>query len=160
MKLATVGPYANLTDYILGITFEIWESGQVEKIYDYYAEDCPVYTLTGVTFGANEVVTNTKNALKAFPDRRLLGDAVLWSQDDTNQYLSSHRITSPMTNVGDSEFGPATGKSVIFNVVADCVVADGLITEEWLVRDNYGIAQQLGFDPVHVAKRWAAKPNP
>lgn len=151
----TRGPYKNLVDFILGITYEIWEQGQVEKINEYYSADCPVYTLTGITRGAEEVIANTRKTLKAFPDRRLIGDDVIWSKDGPGQFMSSHRIISPMTNLADSEFGPASGTSAVFNVIADCVVKDGVIIEEWLVRDNYGIAEQLGFDPHKVARRMA-----
>jgi predicted ester cyclase len=35
--------------------------------------------------------------------------------------------------------------------VADCEVNDGLITYEWLVRDNLALIRQLGFDPATCA---------
>ena len=84
--------------------------------------------------------------LQAFPDRFLLGDDVIGIGNSHNGY-SSHRVLSPMTNSGATIFGPATGKQVrIFNI-ADCVVEDGVITREWLARDNLALVRQLGFDP-------------
>jgi len=36
--------------------------------------------------------------------------------------------------------------------IADCEVNDGLITREWLVRDNLAMIRQLGFDPRSCAR--------
>jgi predicted ester cyclase len=154
----THGPFRDLVDYILGITHEIWESRQVERIRDYYADDTLIYTLGGLVRGANAIVQNTHDTLRAFPDRLLLGDAVIWSRESPGVFYSSHRITSPMTNRGDSTFGPATGRAVRVTTIADCWVERGVITREWLVRDNYGLVRQLGFDARLLAQRAAATP--
>lgn len=155
----TQGPYRNLVDYILGITHEIWESRQIDRIHDYYSPDTLIYTLGGLVRGSEAIVRNTRDTLKAFPDRLLIGDSVIWSRDGAGIFYSSHRITSPMTNRGDSAFGPATGKSVIVSTIADCVVENGVITREWLVRDNYGLVRQLGLDARGIAKTSAAIPQ-
>ncbi len=152
----TRGPFRDLLDYILGITHEIWESRQVERIYEYYSTDCEIYTLGGIIRSAEAVVRNTRDTLSAFPDRLLLGEDVIWSREGPGHFYSSHRIMSPMTNRGPSAFGPATGRGVSVRTIADCVVKNGVITREWLVRDNYGLARQLGFDPLAVARAQAA----
>ena len=72
----TTGPFRDLTDYILGITHEIWESRRVERIDDYYSRDCLIYTLGGMVHGAAAIINNTHDTLRAFPDRLLLGEAV------------------------------------------------------------------------------------
>lgn len=157
MLEGTRGPWRNLTDYILGITHEIWESRQAERIHDYYSRDCVIYTLGGIIRGADTVVRNTHETLAAFPDRLLLGDAVIWSRESAGCFYSSHRISSPMTNLGASAFGPATGRRVSVTTIADCLVENGRITTEWLVRDNYSLVRQLGFEPREVAARAAAQ---
>lgn len=154
----TSGPYRDIVDYILGITHEIWESRQVDRIHDYYAEDTPICTLGGFVHGADAIVRNTHDTLRAFPDRLLLGDAVIWSRDAPGVFYSSHRITSPMTNAGASAFGPATGRAVRVTTIADCLVEQGVITREWLVRDNHSLVRQLGFDVHELARRAAAAP--
>lgn len=154
----TDGPFRDLTDYILGITHEIWESRQIDRIHDYYSADCVIYTLGGIIRGAATVVRNTHETLQAFPDRLLIGDAVIGSREGYGQFYSSHRIASPMTNQGPSAFGPATGRRVRILTIADCVVENGVITREWLVRDNGGLVEQLGFDPLVVARLQAAVP--
>jgi hypothetical protein len=155
----TSGPWRNLVDYILGITHEIWESRQVERIHDYYSADCVIYTLGGIIRGADTVVRNTHETLAAFPDRLLLGDAVIWSREAPGRFYSSHRITSPMTHLGAGPLGQPTGRRVSVVTIADCVVEDGVITTEWLVRDNFGLASQLGLEPREIARRAAAQPT-
>jgi predicted ester cyclase len=151
----TNGPFRDLTDYILGITHEIWESRHVERIDEYYSRDCLIYTLGGMVHGANAIIENTRATLQSFPDRLLLGEAVVGSRLGPGQFLSSHRIGSPMTHFGDLPYCKATGRKVFVRTIADCLVENGKITKEWLVRDNYSLACQLGVDALLVARRMA-----
>lgn len=150
-KRGAYGADDDIVDYILGITFEIWEQGDVELIDEYYSKDILVYTLEGVTEGSAAIIDGTRSMLRAFPDRLLLADAVIWSGNRREGFLSSHRILSPMTNSGASAFGPATGRSVTIMNIADCFVEDGVITREWLMRDNHALVTQLGFEPLAAA---------
>ena len=154
-KRGRYGADSELVDYILGITFEIWEERGVELIHQYYAPDCVVHGLDAVQQGVQAMVESTHAYLSAFPDRLLLADEVIWSNDLERGFYSSHRIESPMTNLGASAFGPATGKSVRVTAIADCVVEDGVITQEWLVRDGLTLVRQLGFDALAAARRIA-----
>ncbi len=156
----TYGADADIVDYILGITFEIWEQGQIDLIRRYYAEDTTVVALEGITAGAQALVDGTRETLASFPDRLLLGDAVIWSVEAEASLYSSHRITSPMTNLGPTVFGPATGRAVRITNIADCVVEHGVITREWLLRDNYALVQQLGFDPIAAARVLSDRRDP
>lgn len=141
-----------LVDYIFGITFEIWEQRQVDLIHQYYDADIVVYGLDGITRGARGMVDGTNAMLEAYPDRLLLCDDVIWSGNHEDGFYSSHRIISPMTNEGPTLFGSATGKKVRILTIADCVVENGVITGEWLLRDNYALVVQLGHDPVACAR--------
>ncbi len=147
--------FTDIVDYILRITYRIWEGKQVGLCYDYYSAYCPVYTLAGITIGAEEVVQNTLSTLAAFPDRTLHADNIIWGGDDQQGFHSSHRIKTHMTNLGPSDFGPATAKEATIAVIAHCVVKDNQVIEEWLVRDNYSLAEQLGFDPLALARKKA-----
>ncbi|MBC7506308.1 MAG: ester cyclase, partial [Sandarakinorhabdus sp.] len=143
-------------DYILRCTHRIWEGKDVGLIETHYAPDIVFHTMTGPAQGAAAVIANTARTLAAFPDRALIGEAVIWSDEGAGAYLSSHRITSTATNRGASEFGPATGRRIAFTTVADCLCRANRITEEWLVRDNSGMALALGADPVLIARAQAA----
>lgn len=150
--------FTDIVDYILRITYRIWEGKQVGLCHDYYSEDCPIYTLGGYTQGAEQVTQNTIKTLAGFPDRTLHADNIIWGGTDTDGFHSSHLICTNMTNLGTSEFGPATGKHAQIHVIAHCIVKDNRVIEEWLVRDNYALAQQLGIDPLAHARKLAAAP--
>lgn len=150
--------FRDIVDYILRITYRIWEGKQVGLCRDYYSDDCPVYTLAGYVEGAEQVTQNTLRTLSAFPDRTLHADNIIWGGDDQAGYHSSHLICTNMTNLGPSEFGEATGRHAQIQVIAHCVCKDNRIIEEWLVRDNYALAIQLGVDPLAYAREQAARP--
>lgn len=148
--------FVDFPHYIIRITERIWHDREVDLCLKWYSEDCAIHTLAGPIAGAQTVVDNTWATLAAFPDRRLDGDNVIWSDEGDGSLLSSHLITSKMTNLGDSDFGPATGKRVLVRTIADCLCRDNRVVEEWLVRDNLALVEQLGFDPHEVATRQAA----
>ena len=148
--------YADIIDYIIRCTHRIWEGRGLDLINSHYSLDCPVYTMAGPVFGAATVIQGTANTLAAFPDRTLVGEAVIWSGDDVAGYLSSHRITSHATNWGASEFGQATRQRIDFTTIADCLCLENRIIEEWLVRDNAAIVRKLGFGIDALAQAQAA----
>lgn len=157
MELPGFDPeFVDFPHYIIRITERIWHDREVELCLKWYSEDCAIHTLAGPITGAQTVVDNTWATLGAFPDRRLDGDNVIWSDEGDGSFLSSHLITSKMTNLGDSDFGPATGKRVLVRTIADCLCKDNRVIEEWLVRDNLALVRQLGFDPTDVARTQAA----
>ena len=138
--------FRDFPDYIYRITERIWEGRNVGAINRYYAPDCILRTPGFLGTTAKEVVQGTLETLHMFPDRRLLGEDVIWCETPTG-LLSSHRIASPCTHLGDGAFGPATGKSLVMRTIADCAVKDNQVFEEWLVRDQAGIVRQIGHDP-------------
>ena len=150
----------DIVDYILGITFEIWEEGGVELIHQYYAPDSTVWGLDGITHGAAEVVEGTRATLKGFPDRLLLAENVIWSGSRVDGYYTSHRLLSLATNKGPTVYGPPTGVRIRMTNIADCVIENGMIVKEWLVRDNMTLATQLGAEPVSAARDMAERRTP
>ena len=148
---------AEITDYILRITREIWEDGNPDLVMRYYAPEARIHALGGIMRGAAEVTANTRDMQTAFPDRLVIGEEVVCSPLPQGAWLSSHRIRSPMTSREANAYGQATGRRVTTHVFADCVVAHGMIQKEWLTRDNLSLVRQLGLDPLEVAGREAAK---
>ena len=147
--------FVDFPDYIIRITERIWHERQVDLCTKYYTPDCLIHTLSGDIVGAQTVVENTHATMVAFPDRRLDADNVIWSDDGKAGFYSSHLITSKMTNLGPSEFGPATGNKVRVVTIADCACRDNMIYEEWLVRDYAAAVMQLGFDVDETARKLA-----
>lgn len=139
--------FRDLPDFIIGITKEIWEERGVETLNHYYTPTIPVRSPDGVVIGNQAVIDATWATLAEFPDRQLLGEDVIWSGNDKDGYLSSHRILSTATHSGDGAFGAATGANLRYRVIADCAVINNQIYDEWLVRDLGAIVRQLGMDP-------------
>lgn len=150
-------PEKGLVEFILGITFEIWERGHVERINEYYDADAKIFALSGLIHGAAGMIEGTRRMLEAFPNRLLLADDVIWSGSPEEGYYSSHRVVSPMTNAGPTAYGPPTGKRVRTLTIADCVVEGARITREYLLRDHYSLVQQLGIDPRRAAVQMASE---
>ena len=144
--------FRDLPDYILGITKEIWEDRGIATLRRYYGEAMPVRSPTGVVMGNEGVIAATMATLAEFPDRQLLGEDVIWSGDEEAGFLSSHRIVSKAVHAQDGAFGPATGRTLQYRVIADCFARENQILDEWLVRDQGAIVRQMGIEP----KRFAA----
>lgn len=144
--------YKNIVDYILQITDDIWEKKKINVIHETYTTDVIIHIGAEIINGIETVVHGTIKTLESFPDRKMNGEAVIWSEDTQGRYFSSHRIGSSATNLGNTNYGDATGSHIFFRTIADCAVAENKIYEEWLVRDNFGVVEQLGFDPIAMAQ--------
>ena len=142
--------FKDLPDYILKITKEIWEDRGLATLHHYYGKDIPMRFPSGLVCGNASVIDGTLATLAEFPDRYLLGEDVIWSQDG-DRYLSSHRIVTGGTHTGHGVFGPPTGKSFQVRTIADCAAMNDVIDDEWLIRDVGGIARQLGWNPKEYA---------
>lgn len=149
--------FGDLPDYIVKITERIWEGRAVGSIRRYYSDDCIIHTSMGPASGVGAVTAGTLDTLNAFPDRRLLPEEIIWSGDEQAGFLSSHRLIAPATHLGHSAFGPPSGREVQFRAIADCVCVENRIVEEWLVRDQAGVAAQIGLDADTWARELAAK---
>ena len=144
--------FADLPDYILKITREIWEDRGLSTLHRYYAPELPMRFPSGIVIGNRAVIDGTLATLAEFPDRQLLGEDVIWSGDDEAGFLSSHRIVSMGTHTGHGGFGPPTGRKFVARAIADCAAKDNVIYDEWLIRDAGGIVRQLGMKPKRFAR--------
>ncbi|MGI9608275.1 MAG: ester cyclase [Acidimicrobiales bacterium] len=139
--------FDDFPDYILGITREIWEDRGIHTLHDYYAPDLAVRSPSGVVIGNKAVIAATMATLAEFPDRQLLGEDVIWSGDTETGLLSSHRILSTATHLGHGAYGPPTGRTYTYRIIADCAARENRIYDEWLIRDQGAIVRQMGVDP-------------
>lgn len=146
--------FSNLDHYIRVITARIWEGRRIDDIRLYYSDPCVVETPMSVSKDVEDVVTGTRATLAMFPDRRLLAEDVIQSGDEEGGFLSSHRIISTMTHLGEGSFGLASGARIHVRTVADCLCKDNRVIHEWLVRDQAAIALQIGSTPQALAQTW------
>ena len=146
--------FRDLNHYIRVITKRIWEERRIDDIHRYYSDPCIVETPSSVSTSVADVVSGTRATLAQFPDRRLLAEDIIQSGDAERGFLSSHRIISTMTHLGDGNFGKACGRKIHVRTIADCVCKNNRIIHEWLVRDQAAIAIHLGITPRELAQRW------
>ena len=145
--------YKDLPDYILKITKQIWEGKDVDSIAQFYADDISVRSPFGVTYGNKPVIDATYSTLKEFPNRKLLGEDIIWNGNDEIGYHSSHRILSKGTHLGDGSYGKPTNKKIYYRVIADCACKNNQVYDEWIVRDQGAMVRQLGYTPEEFAKK-------
>jgi predicted ester cyclase len=144
--------WQDFPDYILGITREIWEDRGIATLHHYYTPDLVVRSPSSVVVGNQNVIGATMATLAEFPDRTLLGEDVIWSGTPETGMLSSHRIFSTATHLGDGVYGKATGKKLGYRIIADCHAINDQINDEWLIRDQGAIVRQMGWDPSDYAR--------
>lgn len=144
--------YIDIVDYIVRITHRIWEDQDVGYIYDTYSPGCFVYDDSGPHYGVERVVEGTVASLHAFPDVRSWADEVIWAGDDEQGFVTSHRYVTSGHHLGQWRWGPATGRTVNLWGIANCVVRENEIFEEWVLYNMASRLMQLGIDV-----RWAAR---
>ncbi len=149
--------FSDFPDYIIGITKEIWEDRGIATLHRYYAPDIVVRSPASVVVGNEGVIAATLATLAEFPDRKLLGEDVIWSGTPETGMLSSHRILSTATHLGDGVYGKASGKALTYRIIADCHAIDNQINDEWLIRDQGAIVRQMGLDPIDYARDLIAR---
>ena len=145
--------YKNIIDYIVRITYQIWEEKNIGYIYDTYSKDCRVWDEFGLQSGSEKIVADTVHTNNAFPDIRLFADEVIWAGDENASFHTSHRTIITGTNTGFSKFSKPTGKKVRLFCIANCVAKNNEIYYENVVYDTAGLIKQLGLDLNQVAKQ-------
>ncbi len=148
--------YTDIVDYIVRITYKIWEQKGLGRIEDFYRPDIVIHTSDASARGRDDVISASAKTMEAFPDVRLYPDDVIWSGDDQNGFHTSHRIVWTGRNTGESRYGPPTGRAIQRTGIAHCYVKQNEIIEEWIARDELALVRQLGFDEHELAKKMAA----
>lgn len=139
--------WRDVPDYILGITREIWEERHIHRLHRYYAPDLIVRSPASVVAGNTGIVAATQATLAEFPDRELPGEDVIWCNTEVpGSFLSSHRLLCSATHLGSGVYGAPSGRRLTYRILADCYCAENQVRDEWLVRDQAAIVQQLGLD--------------
>lgn len=145
-------PFRDPRDYILSWTDQIWIDKGLGRLGEHYADDIKVHTAYGETYDFDHVLTNSVQKMSAFPNGGGgSGEDVVWEQRGPMGFISSHRVLKTGTNLGYWNYGPPTGRNWVSRTIAHCLVQDGKVVEEWLVRDEYAVLQSLGIDPEQVA---------
>jgi predicted ester cyclase len=150
LRPSAYAPYGDPREYITSWTDKIWIKRGLGHIHEHYAPDVKVHTVYGETYGMGNVISNSLQKMVAFPNRGGGHDDVVWEKRGDNGFISSHRVFNNATHLGHWTYGPPTGKDWVNRGVAHCLVQDNLVTEEWVIRDEFAVLEDLGLDPYEV----------
>ena len=138
--------YQNIIDYIVRITYKIWEDRDVGYIADTYSDNSKVYDDYGLQRGNQKIIADTHHTTGAFSNIQLIADEVVWAGNDEIGFHTSHRTIIRGLNDGDSKYGPATNRNVDVLVIANCVALGNEIFLEHVLYNNSSLLQQLGLE--------------
>ena len=139
--------YRNIVDYIVRITYRIWETEarEVEYIEDCYSPNSKVFDDYGLQRGNAKIVADTHHTTGAYPDIELDAEEVIWAGDDEVGFHTSHLTRITGTNTGPSRYGPATDKKIEVMVIANCVALENDIFHEHVLYNTSAMLQQQGY---------------
>lgn len=149
--------FRDVPDYIIGVTKKIWEDRRIHSLRDYYSDDIVVRSPASIVIGNKGVIPATQSTLAEFPDRELLGEDVIWCDAPNDGFLSSHRLYCTATHIGSGMYGAATGRKLAYRIIANCHAQANFINDEWLVRDQSAIVDQMGWDIVAFTRDLIAR---
>ena len=141
--------WRDLPDNILGITKAIWEDRDVAGLHRWYGPEMLKRGSRGIVVGAQAVIDETNQSIWGASDVQLLGEDVIWSGNEDDGFLSSHRVLEIFSE--HDEEGRPTGRRIVERVIADCYCIGDQITDEWLVYDHGASARQRGLTPREAA---------
>jgi len=144
-------PYPTPEEYILDWTDRIWADGAIGDIRGMYAADLTVRTASGVGIGVDPVIRGSLAKKAAFVDRIGVGEEVVWEQRGPSAFVSHHRVLHTGRQHAAWSYGAPTGLAAVSRNLPVCLVEDGMVVEEWVVRDEWAVAAGLGHDPAAIA---------
>ena len=145
-------PFASPEDYILGWTDLIWDDYGLGRLSEHYADDMVVHSAYGPIRGMQNVLRGSLVKKSAFPNRIGTAEDVICEGRGEDAFISHHRVFHSGPQEGWSRYGPPTLNNSESRNIAICLVRNGLVEEEWVVRDEYRVVTTLGFDPEQVAR--------
>jgi steroid delta-isomerase-like uncharacterized protein len=125
---------------------EVFNQGKLDVIDEVISEDFVDHArpLPGmpVPTGREGVMAYATAVRQAFPDLRVtISNAV--AEDD----IVMQHVTSTATMKGNFAGMEPSGKHASWDAVHIARVRDGKVVEHWMVQDDIGMLQQLGFLP-------------
>lgn len=159
LKPSAYEPYGDPEEFILAWTDRIWEPRSMGTIRELYAPDIHVHGAHGTIVGNEPIVRACIQKNSAYPHRSFTGEDVVWEARDEDSWVSYHRIINCGRQEGHWQYGPPTFKKSVSRNIAVCLVRNAVITEEWVVRDEWAVVEQSGYDIHQIARQIASNPS-
>jgi len=145
--------FRDFPEYLLESTRETWERrGLAASLATYLHPEVIVRSPMGLMLGEGAVTAAAMSTSVAFPDRRLLGEDVIWSGRPQVGMLGSQRILVNATHRSDGGYGPASGARVRYRMIVDSYAKSNQISDVWDVRDTGALLRQIGRTPQDWAR--------
>ena len=122
---------------------EVWSQGKLEVIDEVVDPELIEHgtpAMPGVTMDREGIKTLVSEIRRAFPDLNVTLDHMIAEGD-----LVVTHATSSGTMRGEFAGMPPSGKQATWEQIHISRVRDGKIVEHWVVQDQMGMLQQLGF---------------
>ena len=148
-------PFKSPEAYILGWTDLIWDDYGLGRLGAHYAPDMVVHGAYGPIRSMETVLRGSLVKKSAFPNRVGTAEDVICEQRGDDGFVSHHRVFHSGPQEGWWAYGPPTLNTSESRNIAICLVRNGLVVEEWVVRDEYRVVTTLGYDPEEVARTLA-----
>jgi hypothetical protein len=142
----TEATFLNFPEFLLAATREIWEArGLTAGVRTHYHPEVILRSADAIQFGAQAVSGAAMATLVSLPDRRLLGEDVIWSGNPRIGMLGSQRILSIATHRGEGPLGAPSGQVLRYREIVDSYAKRDQISDVWMVTDSGAILRQLGM---------------
>lgn len=142
---ASHAPFATPEEYILRWTDIIWDDFGLGRLAEHYAEDIVVHGAYGPIRGMETVLRAALVKKGTFPNRIGTAEDVICEARGDDAFISHHRVFHSGKQEGFGGYGlPSTRQSESRNL-AICLVQEGLVVEEWVVRDEFRVVTTLGL---------------
>ena len=126
------------------IPLEAFNQGKLEVIDEVIADNSVDHGILppGMPSGKEGIKALVKALRSAFPDFKIAIDLVVAEGD-----LVVQHATTTGTMKGEFAGMPPSGNSAKWEAIHISRIKDGKIVEHWVVQDQLGMLQQLGFIP-------------
>jgi steroid delta-isomerase-like uncharacterized protein len=130
------------------IPLEAFNQGKLDAIDEVIADNHVDHAIRppGVPSGKEGLKVLAKSLRSAFPDLKIVIDLQVAEGD-----LVVQHATSTGTMKGEFAGMPPSGKTAKWEAIHISRIKDGKIVEHWMVQDQLGMLQQLGFMPATTA---------
>jgi len=160
LKPSVYAPFDSPEEYILGWTDLIWEEYGLGRLGEHYADQMTVHGAYGPIRSMETVLRGSLVKKSAFPNRIGTAEDVICEARGDDAFISHHRVFHSGPQEGVWSYGAPTGRESESRNIAICLVRDGLVEEEWVVRDEWRVLTTLGLDPEAIARTVAFTDEP
>lgn len=160
LKSSAYAPFDSPEDYILEWTDLIWEDYGLGRLGEHYADQMTVHGAYGPIRTMETVLRGSLVKKSAFPNRVGTAEDVICEARGDEAFISHHRVFHSGPQQGVWAYGPPSGRESESRNIAVCLVHDGLVQQEWVVRDEWRVVTTLGLDPETVARTVAFTDEP